>query len=97
MAQLKGQTGNPFGRPKGSPNKTTSQIRRAFSTLVSDNIEQLQQDIDALEPKERINYIIKMAEFIIPKLQSVSIDDLASEGEQTINEITINILHNGKN
>ena len=51
MAQKKGQTGNPNGRPKGSPNKTSAEIRNLFQTLIQNNIEHLQSDFE-----EIINY-----------------------------------------
>ena len=75
MAQKKGQTGNPNGRPKGSPNKTSAEIRNLFQTLIQNNIEHLQSDFDSLEPKERINSIIKLSEFILPKLQAVKMQN----------------------
>lgn len=71
MALKKGEVLNPHGRPKGAANKTTSEIRAAFQQLVSNNIDTLQDDIDKLEPEKRIAYIIKFAEFLLPKLQSL--------------------------
>lgn len=75
MAQRKGQTGNPNGRPAGSPNKTTAEIRNAFQLLVSNNIDTMQADLVMLEPEKRLSFIIKLAEFFIPKLQSMSIEN----------------------
>jgi hypothetical protein len=75
MALKKGEVLNPSGRPKGAANKTTSEIRAAFQLLVSNNIDTLQADIDKLEPEKRIAYIIKFAEFLLPKLQSLSIEN----------------------
>ena len=75
MGLQKGQSGNKNGRPKGTPNKTTSEIRKAFQTLVSNNIDTLQNDLNLLEPEKRISYIIKFAEFIIPKLQSLNVEN----------------------
>ena len=75
MGLKKGDKLNPNGRPKGSENKTTGEIRKAFQTLVSNNIDTLQNDLNLLEPEKRISYIIKFAEFIIPKLQSLSVEN----------------------
>ena len=65
---------NPNGRPQGSPNKSTTEIRNAFQMLVSQNIEQLQNDLSEMTPDKRVSYIIKLSEFILPKLQSLSLD-----------------------
>ncbi len=75
MTLKKGEILNPTGRPKGAVNKTTSEIREAFQQLVSNNIDKLQDDIDMLEPEKRIAYIIKFAEFLLPKLQSMTIEN----------------------
>ena len=42
--------------------------------LVSQNIEQLQNDLSEMTPDKRVSYIIKLSEFILPKLQSLSLD-----------------------
>jgi hypothetical protein len=104
MGLQKGDRINPNGRPKGAVNRSTAEIRKAFQLLVSENLERLQSDLDALEPEKRISYIIKMAEFIIPKLQSVSLEDqfeieykhlnalLSSAPDQAIEAITMKLL-----
>lgn len=74
MALKKGVVLNPNGRPQGSPNKSTTEIRNAFQLLVSQNIEQLQNDLSEMTPDKRVSYIIKLSEFILPKLQSLSLD-----------------------
>jgi hypothetical protein len=67
MAQKKGQTGNPYGRPKGIPNKTTSDLRQWVNTLIESNREQLEADLASLEPKERWQLIEKLIQYVIPK------------------------------
>lgn len=57
------------GRSKGTPNKTTAQIRNEFQILISNNIEVLQNDIEALEPLQRIKTIIELSKFVLPSLK----------------------------
>ena len=96
MAQRKGQTGNPNGRPVGSPNKTTAEIRNAFQLLVSNNIDTLQADLDSMKPTERVKAMLELMKFVLPTLRAVEItEERDFEGNQTINEITINIQHDG--
>lgn len=75
MALKKGDIINPSGRPKGAANKTTSEIRAAFQQLVSNNIDTLQSDLESMEPEKRVSYIIKLSEFILPRLQNLSIEN----------------------
>jgi hypothetical protein len=67
MAQKKGQTGNPYGRPKGTPNKVTTSLRQWVNTLIESNREQLEADLANLEPKERWQLIEKLMQYVIPK------------------------------
>jgi hypothetical protein len=70
-------TGKKFGgRSKGTPNKTTAQIRNEFQLLISNNIETLQKDIDLLEPKDRIKTIIEFSKFILPTLRGVEVNEI---------------------
>lgn len=63
------------GKPKGTPNKTTSEIRDAFQLLIEDNASQLKKDIASLEPKERLNIIINLAKFILPKPSEILVKE----------------------
>lgn len=104
MALKKGDVINPNGRPKGAINRSTAEIRKAFQLLVSDNLDRLQEDLNALAPEKRLAYIIKMAEFVIPKLQSVTLDNqleieykhlnalLSSAPDEAIEAITMKLL-----
>ena len=93
MPQPKGKTGNPNGRPKGSPNKTTQSVREWLTRLIDDNREQIRKDLAALEPKERLQVLEKFMEYTVPKRQSVEarvdIDRLSdSQIDQVINELS---------
>lgn len=79
---------------KGVPNKSTNEVRRAFQLLVENNLPKMQKDLDSLEPKDRIKFMLDMAKFILPQLQSISIDDLREQEAQGFNVLTIN-LKNG--
>ena len=63
---MKGQkTG---GRTKGTPNKTTKTVRTALVDFLQNYaIEDLQNDFDKLEPKDRILLFEKLTAYIIPK------------------------------
>jgi hypothetical protein len=80
---------------KGVPNRATNEVRKAFQLLVENNLERLQNDLDELEPKDRIKFILDMAKFILPTLQAVSVDDLREEEVQGFNVLTINLKNNG--
>lgn len=80
---------------KGVQNRTTQQVRKAFQLLIDDNLEQMQNDLDALQPKDRLRFIIDLSKFILPQLQAVSIADLRDKDEFRV--ITINLKNDEDN
>ena len=80
---------------EGVPNRATSEVRRAFQQLVENNLPKMQKDLDSLEPKDRIKFILDLAKFILPTLQAVSVDDLREDEAQGFNVLTINLTTNG--
>jgi hypothetical protein len=69
------------GRPKGSVGKSNNKIRDTFQLLLENNLEKLQEDLNELEPKDRIKLLLDLSNYILPKLRSI---DLQSDIEETI-------------
>lgn len=55
------QPGNPGGgRPKGSPNRTTGQMKAIMKDLVDSRLEQLALDLDSMAPFQRAQILLKL-------------------------------------
>lgn len=96
----KGHTNNPNGRPKGKPNKVTKNLREFIADLIDGQRAQIVQDLQALEPKERLQILEKLTQYVIPKRQAQQID-LASLNDAQLDDVITNltdtILDDGTN
>lgn len=90
MAQKKGCTGNPNGRPRGSTNRVTTEMKGFLTELIDDNRQQIKDDLQRLDPKDRLLILEKFMQYTIPKMQSVeaTIDYSKLSDEQLDNIIT---------
>jgi hypothetical protein len=79
-------TGKKFGgRTKGAANRTTTEIRERFQNLVSNNLEQLNDDLKSLEPLHRLKMIIELSKFVVPTLKATELTaDLENRNFQPI-------------
>ena len=95
MAQKKGHTGNPKGRPKGTPNKLTSTVREWIAELIDSNRDQVEKDLKALKPIERVQMIERLMQYVVPKQQAVSAAiDFSPLTDSQLDEV-VNRLTNG--
>jgi hypothetical protein len=69
----KGVTNNPYGRPKGSQNKATSDLRQWLTDFVHGQRDQILRDWQSLEPKDRIIMFEKLMRFVLPTLQATTL------------------------
>lgn len=74
----KGEINNPKGRGKGVVNKVTSQMRETMYNFYMGNVDTLQSDFDAMEPKDRMILRVKILPFFMPTMT-------ATKAEKTIN------------
>ncbi|MDB4050980.1 hypothetical protein N9454_06860 [Flavobacteriaceae bacterium] len=66
-------TGNKYGgRQKGTPNRMTKELRVLLKDILYQELEQLQERLELLEPKQRIELIIKLTPYILPKVNNIS-------------------------
>lgn len=63
-------------KKKPSSKRATAQARESFAEFLSEYISSglMEEDFSLLPNKERIHYMLKMAEFCVPKLQAVTAD-----------------------
>ncbi len=62
------------GRQAGTPNKVSGSLKEFVVDLLNDNREQIQEDLKALRPKERVAAYLSMLQYVVPKQQAVSAD-----------------------
>ena len=74
MAPKKGTTNNPAGRPKGTPNRVTTDLRKWVENLVGKNLSKMEKDLILLDPKDRLVIFERLMQYALPKLQSISIE-----------------------
>jgi len=74
------------GRKRGTPNKITAEIRDKFTKLLEDNFDSIQNDLNTLEPKDRIRLMFELAKFVIPTLKATEIN---TNTENQLQEIII--------
>jgi len=89
MAAPAGNNFNPSGRPKGSQNKATSEIREAYQQFVEGNLDQFHLWLAQIEdPARKFDIVIKMSEYFIPKLARQELT--GSDGQDLFKNITVN-------
>lgn len=74
---VKGRTNNPYGRPKGSTNRSTSLAREAIAKFVEDNSERFQGWLDSIaedDPYKAFQCVKDLMEYHLPKLQRTESD-----------------------
>ena len=69
----KGRSGNPNGRPKGSKGKAKSDLISRINSIIDNNIDKIEEDLNKLDPAERIRALSGLLNYVLPKQQSIDI------------------------
>lgn len=81
------------GRPKGVSNKINSKTKEHFEQLILGNLQQMNDDILALKPFERLKIILELSSYVMPKLKAVEVTETK---DKDIEPIVI-VYENAKN
>ena len=76
----KGVVLNPNGRPKGALNRSTQQLKEIINDILNSELGKIDEYLNELEPKERLNFIIKLMPYVIPKQTETIIEDVTEKG-----------------
>lgn len=80
---------NRTGRPVGTKNKNTQAIRNAYQNLVEMNLENMSlwiQQVAADSPEKAVDLMIKLSEYVIPKLARTEVT--GANGEDLFKDMT---------
>lgn len=93
MAQFQKGEG---GRPKGSPNRITAELREWISLFINDNKGKIQEDFNSLSPRDRVLLFEKFLKYALPVLQTATLSTdfermTDSELDKVINELKMSL------
>ena len=66
------------GKEKGTPNKTTHEIKSVINLIVSGQIEKINDTLNQVQetdPDKYLNLLFKLMEFVVAKKKDVTSDD----------------------
>lgn len=101
MGLKKGMTNNKNGRPKGVPNKISSEIREVYKELIENNLCNIDVWLEKVandNPDKALSFIMKLSEYVIPRLQSTEFtSDLNKLSDNQLDVIINNLKANINN
>ena len=76
--------------------QATASLREAFTELLEDNMGILQELLDKVaekNPQKALERMLKLSEFVLPKLRAIEVNNESEEAKHT--SLNINIIDTG--
>ena len=69
------------GRQKGTQNKRSVNLKNTINGIVERQFETLESDLQGLDGRDKINFVLKLIEYILPKQreQKINFNDLTDQ------------------
>lgn len=74
------------GRPPGTPNNTTAEIREMIAEIVRGNISKVREDLESMTPKARVEAIAKLLPYVVPRMVDANITETMLTPEEAAAE-----------
>ena len=78
MSRTKG-TPKTGGRGKGTPNKVTGTLKEFIGGIIDENRERIKEDLELLEPKDRLLVLEKLMQYVIPKQKEMDVKGITTD------------------
>lgn len=56
------------------PTPKTLELRERLKRMISEELERLPETLEAMEPRDRVNAVLRLMPFVFPKVESVRHD-----------------------
>lgn len=70
------------GRTAGMLNKATGDLKSRIAALIDEQFDTIADDLEVLEPKDRITAYLKLMEYVVPKQREQKLDLSSMSNEQ---------------
>lgn len=91
MGQFEPKRKKSGGRQKGTPNKTTKELKDTINAIVSKGLDYYLEDIQKIRtknPEKAFELTQKLIDYVLPKQQKI---DLEGDINHTVNKVVIEI------
>lgn len=78
------------GRKAGTPNRVTGTVKEWIASIIDGNRQQFEDDLKDLEPGERVRVISNLLQYVTPKMQSISPDEMLDAEYRKLEELLEN-------
>lgn len=87
LQRMKGHTNNPNGRPKGTPNKVTSDLKQWVNEILTEGRGKFMENLGKLPPDEYVKAFTALLNYVLPKQQAMSVDAQISAEYKAMQEL----------
>lgn len=85
-------TGKKYGgRCKGTPNRSTAETKTLLHHVVGNQLNEVESLLSKLDPKEKLDTIIKLLPYVLPRQSEIAIE--SKEDEERFKPITVNLIN----
>lgn len=79
------------GRAKGTPNKTTTDLKKWIADILDNGRERFEESLTQLEPHEYIRVFSGLLNYALPKMASSTPDDVLRKEKEMLQDLLLSM------